>query len=748
MLERNSSLASGEKNFLVILIEFPDLKFTVSSPHQTFDNMLNQPGYTSSSQTGSAFDYFNDNSCGKFTPNFDVVGPVEVSNGYAWYGDDGNGGDRAEDLLIEACGLISNEVDFAKYDNDGDYLVDNVFFFFAGHNEAEGAGTDRIWPHSSNIQYRNILVDGVTLTKFACTSEYMGSQGTDLAGIGTFCHEFSHVLGLPDFYDTDDMVEGLADMDLGTYTIMSDGVYNNNGHTPPYYTAVERELLGWMEIEEWTDEGLKTVEPIENNTAYMTPTANPGEYYVYENRQNNGWDTYTGGHGLIIYHVDKSDNLVGSNTAAYRWSRIDGGINNNASHPCLDLIESVYPASNATDPMDKPFPGSSNATSFNAGTQPAAVDWAGDFTGFGLSGISENGGNVTLTLSIDRQRTLSGTVTDTDGKPVENATVTVSETEVSQSGIRGLSVVKVKAGTEPFSATTDSKGHFELDLTQASSSRLSVKVERFGYADYTEPIIFASGNMTLDIELMDSEDQTAVELRKYNTFNSMTIGWEAGETTQAGARFSSSELSRYAGYKFKSISFVTTTNSATSASVAIDFGKTNVLNFPFPAADLATGMMTTVDISSENITVPEDNSIYISYRLVNPDTDYPVGCDDGPAVEGGCYFYFEGDGWVDYTESIGYNIIISAVLVNPEGKLFYLGVNTIASPKSTYSAGDTFTFALNPSNNTPSSVEWSFDGQPQDTGSVTLTAGTHTVEADLTYGDGYTETLTLELNVQ
>ena len=206
-------IAIGQKHFLVILVAFKDLGFKVSNPQQAFTNLLNESGYSLNGGTGSARDFYYDNSHGLFEPIFDVYGPVKLDQNYSYYGSNSGENDtRPEEALIDGCKGLDEEIDFSKYDNDGDGDVDMVFMYYAGHNEAEGGPTNSIWPHMWELSAagKTITLDGVQVDRYACTSELRGASGTTMCGIGTACHEFGHAMGLPDMYDTDYTTNGNA----------------------------------------------------------------------------------------------------------------------------------------------------------------------------------------------------------------------------------------------------------------------------------------------------------------------------------------------------------------------------------------------------------------------------------------------------------------------------------------------------------------------------------------------------------
>ena len=302
---------SGEKKGIIILVDFADKAFTATQ--SDFNNLANEVNYNSGNFKGSMYDYFYAQSDGKFLLTFDVVGPYTVSKNYAYYGaNDSNGSDvHPAEMVIEAVKLADNDVNFANYDWDNDGYVDQVYVVYAGKGEADGGAEDTIWPHEYDLYSANYYGDGegiqilddVKIKTYACGGEQNGSTG-ETAGIGTMCHEFSHCLGYPDFYDTDYS----GGQGMGYWDLMNSGSYNGNGYRPAGYTSYERWVAGWK-----TPIELKYTQTISNMAALQTTGSNSyiiynkgnsNEYYLLENRQKTGWDTNLPGAGLLILHVD------------------------------------------------------------------------------------------------------------------------------------------------------------------------------------------------------------------------------------------------------------------------------------------------------------------------------------------------------------------------------------------------------------------------------------------------------------
>ena len=359
MLSSNYPLTGSPKS-LVILVNFKDLSFKHTLDE--FQRLLTEEGYSDNGGVGSCRDYFKACSNNIFSPQFDCYGPYTLSKEMAYYGSDAGGGHsaHADKMIVEACSLAAEAgVDMTQYDTDNDGTLDNVFVYFAGHNQAEGASANTVWPHRSVVG-GNERVQGLLIHDYACTSELRGSAGNTMCGIGTFCHEFGHVLGLPDYYDTSDQNEQYT---IGTWDIMSAGNYNGNGKTPPSYTAGERFQLGWAEPIQLKSAGMYTLEPVESaNKIYLIAKtdhnlsfsdANPSEYWLLENRQNVGWDMHSTSlpaTGMLIWHVDYKASAWGSNTP------------NNGTPMRYDLEEAD--GSKGYAAASDPFPGSKKVIAF------------------------------------------------------------------------------------------------------------------------------------------------------------------------------------------------------------------------------------------------------------------------------------------------------------------------------------------------------------------------------------------------
>ncbi len=333
-IAKRSFPTKGTQKSLVILAQFEDLKFTTRQPRASFSTMLNQIGYAENGATGSARDYFVASSNGQFTPQFIVVGPYTLPHTMSYYGGNGaNGKDRPARLMQfchDAVEAANEEIDFTEYDTDNDGYIDNVFIFYAGYSEAEGGAANSIWSHQYGVVPDSVIgsstFDGKTISSYACSSELRGYSGNSMSGIGTFCHEFGHVLGLPDYYHT----AKNKVTTLGRWDIMDNGSYLNNGNTPATHSAFNRFYLGWLspvQINEPTTLNLYALSQRSTTStqpqAYLIadgihnidPTApNINEYFIVEYRKKTGWDAYMPDSGMIIWHIDYNSKAWADNT--------------------------------------------------------------------------------------------------------------------------------------------------------------------------------------------------------------------------------------------------------------------------------------------------------------------------------------------------------------------------------------------------------------------------------------------------
>ena len=336
---------------LIILVNFQDVSFSADNTRAVMRDMHNGENYKfnySYSYDGTRFNvkaegsvrqYFINQSCGQYQPHFDVVGPYTVSKNMSYYGsNDSQGNDKHPEVMIQEACEIAHErgVDFSQYDNNNDGKVDFVYVIYAGFGEADGGASTTIWPHSFHLSYEGITLnlDGKKVDLYACGSE-LNFVSKKRAGIATFCHEFSHVLGLPDIYTTNSATHKTS----GSWDIMDYGPYNNDGNTPPAYTAYERLFFGWATPRILNSAQNVTVKELQANNDVCVMTADgsfngkgndpaPTTFYTLEFRQQTGWDRYIKGHGLLITKINYSFN---------RWS--NNSVNNNASAMGIDIIE-------------------------------------------------------------------------------------------------------------------------------------------------------------------------------------------------------------------------------------------------------------------------------------------------------------------------------------------------------------------------------------------------------------------------
>lgn len=420
----------GTVRGLVILAQFQDVKFSQKATNKAFEEVFNSENYSGELASGSVREYFTKQSSGLFTPEFDVVGPITLPKDMAHYGVSENMADLFKHAADEAD---KAGVDFTKYDADADGTVDFVFIVYAGYGQAQGGAAETVWPQQVDLTYQIFNeYDGMYLGKGACSCELHGYEGEQIDGIGTFCHEFSHILGLPDVYDT--MYTG--SFGLAHWDVMDIGSYNDDSRTPACYTAMDRYTVGWMEPKVLTGaEGVASLTSLEenNDALFILADDDANEYYTLENRQPNKWDKALPAHGMLISHIkyDRTlwqTNMVNTARAGYE-------------HIQLVAADNKYSESDEDGDL---FPGKHNVTEFSGKTTPA-MTWRGNnATEWTLSNIAE-AEDGTISFSFKSAGTTAiGSTTGTAGAKVKTARGLIS---IANPGAERIEVVAADGKT-------------------------------------------------------------------------------------------------------------------------------------------------------------------------------------------------------------------------------------------------------------------------------------------------------------
>ena len=412
MYQSKPRKAIGERNFapkgLVILVQFQNVSFKSANNATAFDNMLNQEGYSYGGATGSAKDYFKAQSNGQYVPQFDVFGPVTLPNNLVYYGEEGtiNGSSEHDmyiaDFVIDAVKAADDAgCNFANYDSDNDGYVDVVYLFYAGKGQAAGGTSETIWPHNweleSALYYKQThgtsgyyyndtypyaknlpRLDGKYINNYVCSAELKNSGNR--SGIGTLCHEFSHVLGLPDYYDTKYGENNDNGITPGEWSLMDQGSYNGDEMTPPNYSIFDKYFMGWATPKFLAKDAAANVTlttgyddayQITGGTSGPLAYTNTNTIYYIENRQKTGWDAEIPGSGMLVWKVQYKQSI---------WE--DNAPNNTAGNPRCTIVPADGKTNNYGNQSDM-FPTSSVKT-----FKP--------FTGCDLTAITKSGSNVTF----------------------------------------------------------------------------------------------------------------------------------------------------------------------------------------------------------------------------------------------------------------------------------------------------------------------------------------------------------------
>ena len=387
---------TGKRKGLVILVNFKDKKMQSKHTQAEWNDYFNKVGYNKYGNNGSVHDYFYAQSYGKLDLEFDVIGPVTVSKNMASYGaNDAQGNDiDPAGMIKEACELAyaKEKMDMSQYDWDGDGAVDQVYVIYAGYGEAAGGEANTIWPHEWDIQSGgySLVLGGQRIRTYACSSELNGGYGTDISGIGTACHEFSHCMGIPDFYDT----AGGGCFGMDAWDLMDYGSYGGDGYEPTGYNTYEKWVSGWIEPTILTEPCyIKNMKPLSDapEACVVFNEANKNEYYIFENRQLKGTDVALPNHGMLVIHVDYDQKV---------W--FDNEVNNTSNHQRFTVVPADNKLTSETVTGDT-YPGTTKSTELTDTSKPAATLFNANsdgrkFLGKPATEITEKDGLISFTF--------------------------------------------------------------------------------------------------------------------------------------------------------------------------------------------------------------------------------------------------------------------------------------------------------------------------------------------------------------
>ena len=511
---------------LVVLVNFSDKQFSMSDPTTFYQKLTSQANYTDDTKSnypvnveGSTRDYFRANSCGIFDPTFDVVGPVTLSRTAASVGGQDVTITTLVNMFKSALDQLNPTVDFSQYDLNSDGYIDMVYFIFAGYGSyVQGNNSGYIWPHANDWTGYSSRVgmstyDGKRFGRYACGVEIQDYEGYAdmpghpwLDGIGTMCHEFSHVLGLADHYDTDDDANGYSD-GTGQWDVMAAGADYNYGLTPVGYNAFERQILGFCEPQELTVAGNYSLSEFgTGNSAYLLKTGSTDDDFYIENRQNTGWDRFLPAHGLFVWRADTSTPSVWKNNT----------VNNNASHQYFEMI-----CHTSGNPLD-----------LTSTTTPALTSWAGKPAVLDLYDITENEGIVSFNAGKDLYQSvvedfeamnLTGDATGVEGVFCKWDLANTAVVNVSEAGSgNGQHVLKFNRSGSITSSQAFTKSIRTMKFTVNNGGyqiRFGLKVSTDGGStwEYFEPETIVKKNASQTFEFFSIPTGAQIQLMMRST---------------------------------------------------------------------------------------------------------------------------------------------------------------------------------------------------------------------------------------
>ena len=652
--------AKGSRRLLMLLLNYADTEPKYA--REDFDRYMNQAGYNG---TGSFRDYYLENSYGQLDIATTVTRWVTLPRTKNSYGPDG-----AVNMIVDALRLLDAEIDLRDFDNDGDGILDGLAVIHQGTGAEASGSTSEIWSHSSAIY--GVEFDGVQVRRYTIQPELLDK---DISTIGVMCHEFGHNLGAPDFYDTDYSLSGGEYPGTGVWDLMGSGAWNGNlGDRPAGTNMWQKIQLGWASPVTLTAPArVESLAPANASAeACRFDTTEPGEYFIVENRQQQGnFDSALPHHGLIIYHVDERriESTIQSNTL-------------NAAYPqaiytvCAGASAEPGPSSGSygwVDSGEAPFPGSAGKTAFTDTTTPSTRSMAGRYSYRGLENITENADG---TISFDFVRH------DTPPSPANliatarKGIVTLrwdapaSDTPPARYNIcrNGTPL----ASTEATEYTDTATGGLAAITYTVDAEYASGLISPYTSAEVSIPRnLITSLEATADADGVDLRWDISTRLsRMQGSIDSYTIHDIPASSVETAHRFRPCDLAVYAGYKIRRVAFFPVQPQRVVATTITIY-----------EADPATGALTAVSTRKVSetgvaqwndilLTRPVDitpgKELWIAVRLDSNNGTVQLITDNAPNPGAlGSYRSVDGGEWVADTEASG-SYFIYATLAAPE----------------------------------------------------------------------------------
>ena len=625
---------TGKRKLLMLLVNFADTKPVI--PASEFEQMMNAENYEG---TGSFRDFFLQNSYGKLDIETTVVGWIQLpSNKYMYSTED------MTRLISDALNAVDDDIDFTQFDNDGDGILDGLSIIHQGTGaEVTGSSSD-IWSHSGGL-LSEVYAGGIRVNTYTIQPELLGiSSPTQKITVGVFCHEFGHNLGAPDFYDSDYEQSGGEFEGTGVWDLMAGGIWNESlqpGDSPSHINMWQKMQFGWVTPQYLNESRTVTGIPSASSSpvGYIAQTSREGDYFVLENRTQEGFDRALPGHGIVVYHVDEQ--------------RLRSTVNMNTIN--ADYRQSVYTvcASAGTEPgktpasygdinsAGAPFPGENGITEFSDATLPSAHSNDGKYSYFSIRDISSDGTTASFEFVKGETPATVGNLTATAKRGI----VSLSWDEPESGDIDIYRIFR----DDELIAETKETGYVDNELTSTVATyKVDVRYGNGLYSPFATSTVRVPDNKIKNVASSASGQDVTLTWKLNSTLTRMNPDLTAatenavitvlnGSRLEVAQKFRAADLRAYKGYTISEVSFFPfTSQSEVSYKLRVyraeEGGEPEVIS-ERDASEYGSGTWRTLKLRTP-VTIEPGYDYYIGFAAESSIGTVAVVCDATTADPG------------------------------------------------------------------------------------------------------------------